>query len=61
MIEEVDGSEFEEGTDENVVVVTVPPGDDNDEPHYACLLPLSTGVCKAFEVFVIVCLVFVVR
>ena len=50
MIEEVDGSEFEEGTDENVVVVTVPPGDDNDEPHYACLLPLSTGVCKAFEV-----------
>jgi hypothetical protein len=33
-----------------VMVVTVPPGDDDDEPHYACLLPVSTGSCKAFVV-----------
>ena len=46
-----DTADFEEGTDDNVVVVTVAPGDDDgSEPGYACLLPLSSGMCKAFKV-----------
>lgn len=35
---------------EKVLVVTVPPGENDGEPHYACLLPVSTGTCKAFLV-----------
>ena len=49
-VADVESDEFEEGTDDNVVVVTVAPGDESDEPSYACLLPLSSGMCKSFKV-----------